>query len=142
MYCTPKIETSVYMEREILTYLNFSRTLFLPRKKFTCNFDHIKKISICGKKIKTLPVEISKMKNLIYIDLSSNQLSEYPKFLLPLENLKVVRLIGNKITKLDEEIISRNRMLNRLDVWENPIREISPVFKNVVWSLPYGAKWT
>ena len=59
----------------------------------------LKKLTLSGLKIRTLPADIYKLKNLEYLDLSMNKLditNEISK-LKSLSNLKVLCIVGNRI---------------------------------------------
>lgn len=77
-------------------------------------------------KIKNIPAEIGKLKNLEKLDLGNNIIEELPKELFELENLKELILFGNKIKSIPKDILRLKKLKNiRLD--GNPL--INPPFE-------------
>jgi len=112
--------------------------------------DTIYAITFAKQKLKTLPRELLRFQELIYLDLEKNKLIDLPKKLDTLKNLEYLNISKNKFTrlphvisrlyKLEYLIASRNQIekipntieycteLKKIDLWDNPISSIPNSF--------------
>lgn len=70
-------------------------------------------------------IEIRNIKNIKSLDLSSNNLTKFPSFLIQAESLEKLFLGYNKIDSIPDEI-SNLKKLRTLGIASNPIKYISP----------------
>lgn len=97
------------------------------------NPDKVYKLSLEGKKLKSLPAEIASLKNLQILNLSDNRLKYLPAEMGELKRLQVLSIYHNKLRYLPDEFsdlknleilyVGRNR-LTRLEVWITSIRRL------------------
>ncbi|MBI4946576.1 MAG: leucine-rich repeat domain-containing protein [Bacteroidetes bacterium] len=105
--------------------------------------NNIYRLSLRGKKLKSFPMEILKLKNLQELDISRNKLDSLPEQIGVLINLQVLNVSGNKLQYLPDSIGelknlkklvgSRNNLmeipkrigdlknLEVLDLWQNDL---------------------
>ena len=81
------------------------------------------KLSLEGKKMKTLPAEISRFPNIQMLNLSNNKLKTLPPEIGKLQNLEVLILANNKINTLPDEI-SQMENLTKLYLAKNRLVEV------------------
>ena len=85
--------------------------------------DTIYAITFAKQKLKTLPRELLRFKELIYLDLEKNKLIDLPKKLDTLKNLEYLNISKNKLTRLPY-VISRLYKLEYLIASRNQIEKI------------------
>ena len=125
------IPSNVFEMTKLKTlYLNENRIKTLSR---IGNLNQLIKLTMTKNKIKFLPNEIKKLKNLTFLDLSKNKLKIFPTQVFGLKNLKNLILSKNSITKLPKEI-HKLYFLKYLDLSFNRIQEI-PVELNQLENL-------
>jgi len=111
------------------------------------------RLSLKGKKLKTFPMEILKLKNLQELDISKNKLDSLPEQIGVLTNLQVLDVSGNKLEYLPDSIgelknlkklvASKNNLisvphrigdlknLEILDLWQNDLSVFPDEMKNL-----------
>jgi Leucine-rich repeat (LRR) protein len=111
------------------------------------------RLSLKGKKLKSFPLEILKLKNLQELDLSKNKLDSLPEQIGTLTNLQVLDVSGNKLEYLPDSIgelknlkklvASKNNLnalphrigelknLEILDLWQNDLSVFPDEMKNL-----------
>ncbi|KAF0976226.1 hypothetical protein FDP41_004901 [Naegleria fowleri] len=101
--------------------------------------DNISKLKVLEKLVltsigfETIPTSIYKLKNLKYLDLSQNNLKKVSKHIAYMENLEFLDISRNKIAKFDMTIFKLMKKLDRIEFESNPfvpIYESSLSFKN------------
>ena len=110
------------------------------------NSDTVYAISFRKMKLDSLPIELSKYHNLIYLDLEKNKLSKLPSYISDFKHLEVLKVSSNKLygfplplckmPQLKKLFISRNdissipncieymKELQYIDLYDNPIRSL------------------
>ncbi|QEE17200.1 tetratricopeptide repeat protein [Promethearchaeum syntrophicum] len=88
---------------------------------FTLRDGHVIELAICGKKLTTLPDSIGNFSNLQKIDLTSNNLTEFPASFQKLRKLININLDYNKFEILPEYLFNFAD-LSFLSLKSNPIR--------------------
>ena len=110
------------------------------------NSDTIYAISFRKMKLDSLPKELSKFHNLIYLDLDKNKLSKLPSFISEFNFLEILKVSSNKLynfplplcrmPQLKRLYLSRNNIssipncieymkeLQYIDLYDNPIRSL------------------
>ena len=115
--------------------------------------DTIYGLNLSKMRLDSVPSNLSKFSNLIFLDLSKNKLKELPTFIGELQKLKELNLAKNKLDKLPIElckmknlerlILNRNFIgslpscieytsaLKYIDLWDNPIRSLPESFERL-----------
>jgi Leucine-rich repeat (LRR) protein len=119
------------------------------------NINHatqLKKLDLSRNKICNLTIEenvfdmtYKNFRQLKLLDLSSNNLTEFPVVLRDCPKLEILRLIFNKITEVPalfftSESIRKN--LQELNMNSNPLKEISPAFQQLESLKILGISYT
>jgi len=86
-------------------------------------------LDLSGLKLKSIPTDISLLKNLQALKLNQNQLTTIPKELGTLNNLQFLDLSHNQLTTIPKELSALNNLLV-LDLDENPIEFPPPEIVN------------
>merc|ERR1711953_357657 len=96
------------------------------------NFLNLKSLNLSKNKLdsKSFPATLSRLQMLEELNLSSNNLSEFPTFILELPRLRVLHLAENKISSLPIEI-SRLSNLERLYLGNNRLTNIPPQISQI-----------
>lgn len=125
-------------------------TVYTWEEVIDADSDTVYALTFAKQKLKTLPREILRFKELIYLDLEKNKLLDLPKKLDTLKNLEYLNISKNKFTrlpyvisrlyKLEYLIASRNQIekipntieycteLKKIDLWDNPLSSIPNSF--------------
>ena len=109
--------------------------------------DSVIALKIAGKKYTAIPKEIGLYKNLQYLDLSRNKLTELPDFFENFKQLKVLKFL----THISECIVNLEN-LNEIDFWDTPLAAFPDAFlrmnhllyidmRGVVYGPIYQQKW-
>lgn len=92
---------------------SLSESIFPRNKKNLLNIENLK---LYGKNLYTIPDEIIKLKNLVFLDLANNQLMQLPLNIGNLKNLVFLSVASNNITHFPESII---KLTNLKNLWLN-----------------------
>ena len=79
------------------------------------------------------------------MDLSSNDLTEFPVQVKDCPKLKILRLIQNKIQTIPAEFFKSENMqdnLEELNINSNPLKELSPLVKHLQKLIVLGISYT
>ncbi|HMC98022.1 MAG TPA: leucine-rich repeat domain-containing protein [Flavobacteriales bacterium] len=82
--------------------------------------DHVYRLDLSGKKLKVLPEEIKRFKNLNALDIGSNKLRVLPEWLGELTNLQEFRSSQNKLVDFPV-FVCKLKHLKRLDLSRNAL---------------------
>ena len=110
------------------------------------NADNVYRLNLSKTKLKDVPADVFKLKNLRELDLSRNKLDSVPAAIGTLTNLRSLNLSSNHLELLPDEIgnltnltylnLNRNKIvalpasignlsnLERLDMWDNELSEV------------------
>ncbi len=99
------------------TYRSLERALKEP--------DLVYRLDLSGKKLKTLPEDLFKLKNLNALDLSGNKLKELPDRLGEFVHMQEFRASKNKLVKFPTAICKMTH-LKRLDLSRNALEGLPP----------------
>lgn len=127
--------------------------IFTSVREAMLNPDSVFRLDLSRKKLKVVPQEIFKFKNLYELNLSRNQLESLPADIKQLAALKILKISNNRLKTLPPEIGSlhalRKLELNRnlivtlppeigylanleiLELWDNEIDSIPEELKNL-----------
>ena len=108
-------------------------------RKFPCHYlalnGMIVLLTLFNLGLSELPSEISNLKNLTYLNLSSNNLTQLPSSISNLGSLETLFLNNNQFTKVPDSIIELPRLHN-LYIHNNKISEI-PVSLTDAWNARF-----
>ncbi len=123
-----KLEEKLRIKFELTDIENFNdiEISLTPKSYYFVENENITAIKIHDINLKTIPKEITKLKNLKVLDLTFNKITEIPKEIAELKNLKVLYLSNNQITEIPKEI-AELKNLERLDLSYNKINKINKV---------------
>lgn len=134
--CDTKLQSSQEDIADLAAFFKEHCLLEVPT-----NLSSITSLDLSGLHLKELPSCFALLSNLRTLNLSTNEFTKVPEVLLNLQELKVLILNGNQLTAIPEEVAEKLPQLNRLDILENPIKEVPSNLKKVVWQLPFLASW-
>ena len=104
------------------TYRSIERALQEP--------DQVYRLDLSGRKLKELPVEIRRFKNLNALDIGTNKLRAVPEWLGELTNLQELRASRNKLVDFPA-VICKMVHLKRLDLSRNAITGLPACMKKL-----------
>lgn len=87
---------------------------------------NLHRLTLKRSQIEALPDGFSRLKNLVEVDLSSNNLNHIPRVLFDMPQIEILRLGKNKISQIPEEI-TRMKNLRVLDLWSTEVARL-PLF--------------
>lgn len=87
-----------------------------------------------------LPWEI--LTNLVHLNLIANELEDLPDNLSNLKKLRILELQTNKLKSIPAVIYQlKGSKLQRIELSNNPIKELPRDLEDIIFSMPYGAMW-
>lgn len=115
--------------------------------------DSVQILELKGKKLKTIPADVYKFRNLVVLDLGRNKIKVVPDSIGQLTQLEELDLSGNKIDSLPPSIgkltnlhkLALNRnvitalpseignlvMLEEIELWDNELRDLPDEIRNL-----------
>lgn len=106
---------------------------FYSMEEALADSDHVYKLSLSGQKMKKLPPEIGKLKNLQWLNLSENRLKSLPPEIGQLEKLEFLSVFDNKLKVIPLEISNLGNLkafylgknhLTEMPVWIGGLRKL------------------
>jgi len=145
--------TDIYGQEPIKSFPDSLR-VFIDLQLALQNPDNVYRLKLKREHLKNIPAEVfSSFKNLQYLDLSKNSLTELPPEIGNLKNLKHLNLSKNKLSTLPPEIgkleslkelvVNQNNIaslpdeigdlkkLEFFDLWSNEITQFPPTISNL-----------
>lgn len=95
------------------------------RKNGVINSEDISDLTLCGRKIKTVPIYLSLYENIKTLNLSFNKIEQIPPQVKRLRKLKILNLTHNPLKKVAPELAELS--LDSLKLYETGIKVISQV---------------
>lgn len=89
--------------KEVVVYTNMEEALKNPEK--------VESLALIGQKLKKLPKDIVKLKNLKYLDISRNQITALPAELGQLTKLEELNASMNKIEEIHDSVFTLKRLI-------------------------------
>lgn len=93
----------------------------IPPRLFELPYLHV--LELKRGKITALPEDFKKLKHLVHLDLSKNNLAHFPPVLMEMPQLEVLRMGKNDIDRVPEEIV-RMTGLEVLDLWSTQVARL------------------
>lgn len=87
--------------------------------------DKVVSLSLGYNKLTEVPYGLSKLKNMKFLSLTSNDLYRLNKKLDNIENLETLYLTDNRLEALDETLVTSNKKLKKIYLAKNSIKDIS-----------------
>lgn len=92
--------------------------------------DSVNALFLRGRKLKNIPENICRFRNLRGVDFKKNKLTEFPSVLNCLTNIEVIQLERNRISNLSEDIL-HHKNLKYLGLGMNPIKVLPESLGNL-----------
>jgi len=126
------INSTLFSQAEIKSYKWEEVIHSLPDTIYSVTFEKLK--------IKELPIDLKRFKNIKVLNLSKNNLSELPSFIQEFEKLEVIYLDKNKFTEFPSVLLNNKNLKelylsrNEITVLPDEIDQLSELVKLDLWS--------